>query len=404
MPGSNAMTTIRLLALNAGSSSLKAAIFDMDNDERRILSGEVSAIAAFSPGEVYLRDEHGTILTRAPAKSKDHRAAAGILWPLLRERCGTLDGIGHRVVHGGARLREPAIITDDVRDEIHGLEPLDPDHTDAALAGIDLLREAYPSLPQVACFDTAFHGTMSAVARLLPLPRALLDEGIQRYGFHGLSYEFVMAELRRLDPGTAGGRIVIAHLGSGASMAAVQGGLSIDTTMGFTPAGGLMMGTRTGDLDPGVLVHLLRTRGMDVTGLNALINREGGLLGVSARSGEMNELLSLAATDPNAAEALDLYCYTAKKHLGALVAILGGLDILVFTGGIGERAPAVRARICEELEFLGITIDDARNRAAAPIISPGQSPVTIRIIPTDEERMVARHTAELIRRTSDHAI
>lgn len=274
--------------------------------------------------------------------------------------------------------------------------PLDPDHLPQALAAIDGMRRIYPSVPQVACFDTAFHRRMPPVAQLYPLPREIRDAGVSRYGFHGLSYEYIMHALREVDHIAADGRVLIAHLGNGASMAAVRGGTAVDTTMGFTPAGGLVMSTRTGDLDPGVLLYLLEVRRMSPQALNRLVNREAGLLGVSGASADMRDLLEREAADPWAAAAIGLFCYQARKFIGALATALAGLDTLVFTGGIGEHAAPIRARICDGMAFLGIRLDPHRNERHAPIISTDGAPVTVRVMATDEDRMIARHTYRLI--------
>jgi acetate kinase len=252
----------------------------------------------------------------------------------------------------------------------------------------------------VATFDTAFHSRMPRAARLFALPRQLADEGVLRYGFHGLSYEYVMSRLRALDPEAATGRIFIAHLGNGASMVGVRGGVGVDTTMGFTPTGGLVMGTRSGDLDPGVLLYMMEERGLNPREIGELINRRAGLLGVSETSADMRDLLSRETSDPRAAEAVALFCYQAKKFLGALTAALGGLDTFVFTGGIGEHAAPVRWRICEGLEFLGIRLDPDRNAEHASIVSRDDTPVTVRVIPTDENLMIARHTLRLVAPTT----
>ena len=274
--------------------------------------------------------------------------------------------------------------------------PIDPTHLPQAIAAIEAVGRAYPAVPQVACFDTAFHGRMPRVAKLYALPSQLAEEGVIRYGFHGLSYEYVMEELRRLDPKAAAGRIIVAHLGNGASMAAVLGGVGVDTTMGFTPTGGLVMGTRSGDLDPSVPLFLLQERGMSPTEVSDLLNKRAGLLGVSGTSADMRDLLDREPTDGRAAEAIALFCYQAKKFLGALAAALGGLDTLVFTGGIGEHSATVRERVCEGLEFLGVRLDPDRNSAHARVVSSNGSAVTVRVVPTDEDLMVARHTRRLI--------
>jgi acetate kinase len=280
--------------------------------------------------------------------------------------------------------------------DLRALVPIDPNHLPQAIAAIEAVGRAYPAVPQVVCFDTAFHGRMPRVAKLYALPRRLVEEGIIRYGFHGLSYEYVVDELRRVDRAAYEGRVVVAHLGNGASMAAVKEGVGVDTTMGFTPTGGLVMGTRSGDLDPSVPLFLLEERDLTPTEVSDLVNKRAGVLGVSGTSADMRDLLEREAYDGHAAEAVALFCYQAKKFLGALAAALGGLDALVFTGGIGEHAAPVRGRVCEGLGFLGIRLDPDRNAAHAPIISSDDAAVTVRVVPTDEDLMVARHTRRLI--------
>jgi acetate kinase len=309
---------------------------------------------------------------------------------------GAPRAVGHRVVHGGAEYRAPVVLTPEVVAHVEALVPLAPDHLPQALGAIRAAGRVFPDLPQVACFDTAFHRDLPRVAQQYALPRDLGEGGVRRYGFHGLSYEYVLGRLGQLDPPVAAGRVILAHLGNGASMAAVRGGVSVETTMGFTPTGGLVMGTRPGDLDPGVLLYLLQERHVAPDALNHLLNAESGLLGLSETSEDMHDLLEREGTDPRAAEAVDLFCYQARKTVGALAAVLGGLDALVFTGGIGEHAAPVRERICRGLELLGVAVDPRRNAAHAPLISPLGNPVAVRIIPTDEERMIARHTARLL--------
>jgi acetate kinase len=304
--------------------------------------------------------------------------------------------VGHRVVHGGIHYQEPQRVTPEFIAILQGMVPIAPDHLPQSIRAMQVAIKAYPNLPQVACSDSAFHRHMPRIAQLYPLPRHFADEGLIRFGFHGLSYEYILQDLRATAPKGAEGRILIAHLGNGASMTAVRGGIGIDTTMGFTPAGGLMMGTRTGDLDPGVLLYLLAERKMTPTALNELVNRQAGLLGVSGIGADMRDLLEREATDGHAADAVGLFCYQAKKYLGALATVLGGLDTLVFTGGIGEHAPSVRLRICEGLDFLGIRIDPGRNATHAPAISREGGSVTVRVLRTDEDLMIARHTSELL--------
>ncbi len=387
----------RLLTINTGSSSLKTALYRFAGGSEQLeLQAAVERIG-HPDAKLHVEDADGQPLFAHQGELPDHAAALHAFLDWLRERGddGRPDAVGHRVVHGGSHYREPRLIGDDVVAALRDLIPIDPDHLPQALDAIESTRRAYPTIPQVACFDTAFHRHMPRVARQYALPREFEQAGVIRYGFHGLSYEYIMGELGTLDPAAAAGRVVIAHLGNGASMAAVRGGTGIDTTMGFTPTGGLVMGTRTGDLDPGVLLYLLQERRMDAGDLSALVNKKGGLHGVSGTSGDMQDLLAREADDPRAAEAVALFCYTARKYLGALVAALGGLDLLVFTGGIGEHAAPVRERICAGLGFLGIDIDPARNGTHAPVISPDGAPVAVRVIKTNEDLMIARHTYSL---------
>jgi len=367
---------VTILTVNPGSSTLKAALYQdtvkgatTEGLERR------DSCSLDTPAESY-----GSFL----ATWLDGRAP---------------EAVGYRVVHGGSKYRAPIMLSDVVVSELARLSTIDPDHMPQALTLIGELRQRFPGVPHVACFDTAFHRHMPRVAQLYPLPRALASAGVIRYGFHGLSYEYIMMRLTRDFAATSEGRIVIAHLGNGASMAAVRQGVGIDTTMGFTPTGGLMMGTRCGDLDPGVLVYLTAEQHMGGEELAMLLNHQSGLLGMSDLSADMRELLEQEGTDYRAREAVDMFCYLARKHLGGLIAALGGVDTLVFTGGIGERAPSVRARIVDGLDFLGLEIDESRNRAQADVISKDTAGVTVRVIPTDEDFMVAMHTRRLLSRT-----
>ena len=390
----------RLLTINTGSSSLKAALYRLREDatETPELRAEASRIGGRGGG-LRLADARGETIDERQDDLPDHAAALDALLSRLRDRGldqDDLTAVGHRIVHGGDRYREPQRVTPEVVADLRALVPIDPNHLPQAIAAIEAVGRAYPAVPQVVCFDTAFHSRMPRVARLYALPRDLAEGGVVRYGFHGLSYEYVMEELRRLDPEAYDGRVVVAHLGNGASMAAVWGGVGVDTTMGFTPTGGLVMGTRSGDLDPSVPLFLLEERGLTVTEVSDLVNKQAGLLGVSGTSADMRDLLDREASDPRAAEAIALFCYGAKKFLGALAAALGGLDALVFTGGIGEHAGLVRERVCEGLAFLGIRLDRGRNAAHAPVISGDAAAVTVRVVPTDEDLMVARHTRRLI--------
>jgi acetate kinase len=385
-----------LLTINTGSSSLKAALYRVGATETRLLAAQAERIGL--PGSwLRFEDFRGDTLDERQDALPDHPAALRALLDRLRIQGWDRDlaAVGHRVVHGGDRYSEPRLIDAKLTENLRSLAQIDPEHMPQALATIEAIARTYPTVPQVACFDTAFHRRMPRVARLYALPRRFAEAGVLRYGFHGLSCEYVMEELRATCPVEADGRVIIAHLGNGASLTAVRGGVGLDTTMGFTPTGGLVMGTRSGDLDPGVLIHLLRSRESDPGVLGDLVNREAGLLGVSGTSADMRDLLACEEDDPRAAEAIDLFCYQAKKFLGALAAALGGLGTLVFTGGIGEHAAPVRWRICEGLAFLGIRLDQDRNATHAPVISQEDGAVTVRVVRTDENQMIARHTHRL---------
>ena len=390
------------MTINTGSSSLKAALYPLGAYDRPAFSAKIERIGD-KGGRLELVDARGGALANESCDLPDHRAAWDTLIDQMRRLRLTEDlaAIGHRVVHGGPSYREPRIISDDMLTALRALIPIDPDHLPQALDAIASARRTFGGVPQVACFDTAFHQHMPRLAQIYALPRDLQEAGVIRYGFHGLSYESIMRQLCILDRAAAHGRVVIAHLGNGASMAAVREGRGIDTTMGFSPTGGLMMGTRSGDLDPGVLFYLQESRHLSASELSVLVNKQAGLLGVSGTSADMRDLLEREAADPRAREAIELFCYQAKQFLGALAAVLGGLDTLIFTGGIGERADPVRARICADLRFLGIEADPERNRAQAPIISRDDSAVVVRVMATDEDSMIARHTAELLTQQGD---
>lgn len=378
-----------ILCLNVGSSSLKFALFEFTAAaEQRLAEGEVERIGR--PGShLRLRTQAG----EQPQNEGDfasHEAALTAVFAALAELPAPA-ALGHRLVHGGPHHARPERIDEALLASLRAVVPFAPLHLPTALTVIQLVAERYPELPQVACFDTAFHAALPEVARRLPLPQELADQGLRRYGFHGLSYDYLVSRL-----GAASlGRAVLLHLGSGASMAAVRDGQPVDTTMGLTPTGGFMMGTRTGDLDPGVLLYLLN-HGYDARRLAQLVDKESGLLGVSGQTGDMRLLLERRASDPRAALAVEMFVYQLRKSVGALVAALGGLDTLVFTGGIGEHAAAVRAQCCAGLDYLGIRIDPALNAAAASIISPPGSACTVRVVPTDEALMIARYTRQLV--------
>jgi len=388
-----------ILVINGGSSSIKFALFRDTAPLERLVAGAVERIG--SPGATLTVTDCAEGQThRQPVEARDHRASLDLVLSSLARKttANPMSAIGHRVVHGGLAYSRPERITPDVLKELHRLSPYDPEHLPSELALIEALDGRFPGLPQIACFDTAFHHELPAVARLLAIPRRYAAAGVQRFGFHGLSYAFLMKELTRLGTAReATGRVVLAHLGHGASMAAVQGGKSLDTTMGFTPTSGLPMGRRTGDLDPEVLIYLNRTEGLSMEQLHAMVNHQSGLLGLSETSSDMRDLLERMPRDPRAAEAVELFCYQARKCVGAYAAALGGLDCLVFSGGIGERAAAVRARICQGLGFLGIALDAACNEAHAPVISQPGGPVTVRVIPTDEESEIAASVQNLLR-------
>jgi acetate kinase len=386
-----------ILTLNSGSSSLKFALYRMGRPETLVLCGSMKRIGLST--STFDVAAAGKTLIEQPLALPDHDAALKALFSWLKDQTSVsrFDAVGHRVVHGGTQYARPQRITAELVASIQKITSLAPDHLPHELKAIEAVSRSYPALPQVACFDTAFHRQMPSLAQTYALPRRFGTEGIVRYGFHGLSYEYILSELReRTSSGVADGRVIIAHLGNGASMAAVCRGRSVDTTMGFTPAGGLMMSTRAGDLDPGVILYLLREKGLSPADVDATVNQQAGLLGVSQLSSDMTDLLQQETTNPHAAEAIALFCYQAKKFVAALTAVLGGLDTLVFTAGIGENAATIRWRICQDLAFLGIRVDHGRNESSAAVISADDSPVTVRVMKTNEELMIARHTHNLL--------
>lgn len=382
-----------ILALNSGSSSLKFAVYEFDGArERLLLRGEAENIGAPS-GHLWLRTADGSSIVDQLRPISDHQTAVQIaLDELKKGKYPSPAAIGHRVVNGG-RLSAPQKITPQILTDLRNLVPLAPLHLPAEIKIMEAVASQAPQIPQVACFDTAFHRRLPELAQRFPLPRKLFDEGLRRYGFHGLSYEYVLQEL---GSAAKGQRLVIAHLGNGCSLAAVRDGSPVDTSMGLTPTGGVMMGTRTGDLDPGVLIYLLREKGYDAARLERLVDAESGLLGVSELTSDMKTLLAKRDSDARAAEAVAMFCRSIRKEIGAFAAVLGGLDILVFTGGIGERAPAVREEICRDLGHLGVRLDPVRNNAEEDIISAAQSACLVRVVATNEELMIARHTRGVI--------
>jgi acetate kinase len=386
-----------VLAINSGSSSIKFSLYQI-KPLKCLLSGKIDRIGLSGTTLTYHNLTGKTQRNRRLAAS-DHKSAAKFLIDWLEEQKGltSIRAVGHRVVHG-MKHTQPERVTPKLLTELHHLYPYDPDHLPGEIELIEAFRRRHPKLPQVACFDTAFHRTMPRVAKLLPIPRRYDAKGIQRYGFHGLSYAYLMEELTRLgDPAATKGRVILAHLGNGASLAAVRNGKSIDTSMGFTPAAGLVMSTRSGDLDPGLLSFLSHTEHMTPSQFEQMVNHESGLLGVSETSPDMRDLLAQEARDVRAAEAVALFCYQAKKWIGSFAAALGGLDTLVFAGGIGENMPVIRARICKELGFLGIELAKTRNAKNAARISTTSGPVTVRVIRTDEELMIARSVSRVLK-------
>jgi acetate kinase len=394
MPGGSPR---RVLTINTGSSSLKAVLYRTDGEVRREVGIEIERIGR-PGGHARAARPDGQLLFERTQDFPDHDAALTAMLDWLRQSDldQGIEAVGHRVVHGGPDYATPQVVSDALLAAVRRLVPFDPEHLPQALAAIDATSRAFPAVPQVACFDTAFHRGMPRVAQLFGLPADLADAGVIRYGFHGLSYESILGQLRELNENDASGRLVIAHLGNGASMVAVHNGCGVETTMGFTPTGGLVMGTRSGDLDPGVLLYLLRERGLNAAEIGDLVNRRAGLLGVSGISGDMRDLLARESDDPHAADAVALFCYHARKHLGSLVAVLGGLETLVFTGGIGEHAAPIRERICAGFEFLGIRLDPDSNSEHASVISRGDSRVTVRVMTTDEESVILCHTVRLL--------
>jgi len=387
-----------ILVINGGSSTLKFALFGAGVTPVRDLSGSIDRIGS-SEGTLTWTCEGTGTAKRQTLKALDHVACIEPLMACIKDRLtdNTLAAIGHRVVHGGPHYRAPQRMTPDVTQELRRLSPYDPEHLPAEIQLIEAFESRYPHLPQVACFDTAFHRDLPRVASLLPIPRRYEKLGLQRYGFHGLSYAFLMKELSRVGkPGEANGRIILAHLGNGASMAAVKDGKAVDTTMSFTPTSGLVMSRRSGDLDPGLISYLAQTEGMTVEQFHRMVNTESGLLGVSETSADMRDLLTQEQSDPRAAEAIELFCYQARKWIGALTATLGGLDTLVFSAGIGENAPAIRARICTGLQHLGVMLDEMRNEVGEAVISTDDSKATVRVIHTDEESEIAQSVVELL--------
>ena len=392
------------LVLNAGSSSLKFCVYSRADEDWKLASrGQIEGLGALP--RVSARDHAGHILIedKLDPDVRDQRSALNFLALWLRARYGSgqVLAVGHRVVHGGLKFAGPTVVTSEVLGELHALEPLAPLHQPHNLAAIEAVCRRLPDVPQVACFDTSFHRTQPAVAQLVPLPRDIREAGVQRYGFHGLSYEYIVSVLPEAAPEIAGGRVIVAHLGSGASLCAIKAARSVDCTLGFTALEGLCMGTRPGSVDPGVILHMFQSLRLSAEEVSAILYRKSGLLGISGLSSDMRILLQ--SSEPAARLAVDYFVYRTAKEIGALAAALGGVDGLVFTAGIGENSPELRRRICEASAWLGIELDVRANAGGGPRISTSQSRISAWVIPTNEELMIARHTRNLLDLAAAHA-
>jgi acetate kinase len=380
-----------ILTINGGSSSIRFGLYQNDEPPMRLVHGIIDRIGQ-KGSTLSFWDVHDKLQAILPIIASDHRSATHFLLDWLENlpEFQPVLAIGHRVVHG-LHHTGPEKVTTELLDELRRIIPYDPDHLPDEIELMEAFRKRHPKLLQMACFDTAFHAGMPRMAMLLPIPRRFEAKGIRRYGFHGLSYSFLMEELAHVaGTNAAQGRVVLAHLGNGASLAAVRGGKSLDTSMGFTPASGLVMGARSGDLDPGVAWYLMQSEHLNPSQFNHLINHDSGLLGISETSSDMRDLLVREHDDIRAAEAVDLFCYQAKKWIGAFAAVLGGIDTLVFAGGMGENCPVIRARICADLGFLGIELDNSQNTENAPVISKFRAQTTVRVMHTDENWMIAK--------------
>lgn len=378
-----------VLTINGGSSSIKFALYTCDGSFVRTLYGKIDRIGIMGSTFMYtntLGEE-----TTKEAFIADFGSAIELLKTFLGDQVdlSRVVAVGHRIVHGMGR-REHALVTEELIAELKQTSPIDPEHLPFEIALLEMFAAWKPAIPQVACFDTVFHQDMPRVAELLPFPRRFDAKGVRRYGFHGLSYAFIVEELERIDPERAHGRIIVAHLGNGASVTAIKDGKSFDTSMGFSPTGGIPMSSRTGDVDPGALLYIMKSEQLSLDALSNLVNHESGLLGVSETSSNMLDLLEREGADERAKEAIDLFCYETKKRIGAYAAALGGVDTLVFTGGMGENAPRIRERICAGLEFLCVCLDEEKNKNNEKVISVSDAPVRVRVMRTNEELVIAR--------------
>lgn len=390
-----------ILAVNAGSSSIKAVVYEAGARLEVICQSTIENIGQSGAlFETQTTPSHDA--TSLPVDIKTHTAAIVMIMGWIDQQINTANllAIGHRIVHGGPHYYEPQVITDRLLVDLQAFSSYDPDHLPASIQLIKKLTSLFPNLPQVACFDTAFSHNLPRVAQILPIPRKYEQAGLRRYGFHGLSYTYLLSRLRELDAEAANGRVIFAHLGSGASLAAIRNGQPLEVTMGLTPASGIPMSTRSGDLDPGIAWYLHHKAGVSTIQFNNMVNHQSGLLGVSETSADMKTLLQNESSDERAAEAVDLFCYQAKKAIGSMTAVLGGVETLVFSGGIGEKAPLIRARICAGLEFLGLELDEARNNSNETEISAHGSRVRVRVIHTDEESVIAQQVVGVITNSS----
>ena len=386
-----------LLTINAGSSSIKFAFYLVNTENTRLSSGHIENIGDEHPS-FHFSEEDTLEAISLPLKINTYPGAVDFLTEWLRDRpeMKTVKAIGHRIVYGLNR-EKPVIITDEILAELDHSTKYDPEHMPGALSLINGLRIKFPGTQQIACFDSSFHTSMPTVAKMLPLPRRYFEKGIRRFGFHGLSYTYLMEQMVKLDGNeSAQGKIILLHLGNGASLAAVRFGKSQDTSMGFSPASGMLMSTRSGDIDPGLAWYLLQEDRMTPDEFSHLVNYESGLLGISGSTGNIEELMKTKNSDPRAEEAVEMFCYQVKKYIGAFASVLGGVETIVFSGGIGANSPAIRERICQGLQFLGVQLDFARNVSNEQIISDQSSTVKIRVMKTNEELMIARLTAGLM--------
>jgi acetate kinase len=386
---------LTVLALNSGSSSLKFGLYRVAHSGiETMLSGEAASIGESRSIFRALGSRHDELVSETFAFASQREAIVRVGKLLADSGVPAPAAIGHRIVHGGPKLREHCLIDDTVLQQLEAATVFAPLHTPSALAVIRFAQEHFPGLPQTACFDTAFHAELPDVTRVLPIPRELRSEGIQRYGFHGLSCESIVHQLANALPD----RLVIAHLGNGASVTAVKGGKSIDTSMGLTPTGGLIMGTRSGDLDPGVLVYLMRQKSFDADKVEELVDRRSGLLGISGVDSDMRRLHEASAFNPDARLAIEMFCYAVRKQIAGMVAALGGVDRIVFTGGIGENDAVVRAAICDGLSWIGVSLDPARNESARNPVNDAGSRCTVQVLVSQEDEQIARHTRALLPR------